>query len=126
MEATMTRLSHRALLIAAAAFMAASPAGWAASDQTAIPDSSRRGSAPMPHAVQAMACGKRTDVVKMLRDTFGETPIAHGLADTGAVAEIFTSSTGTWTIVATAPDGTTCMVGSGQSWRPVVARDGTI
>jgi hypothetical protein len=122
----MTRLSHRAFFIVAATLMIALPVGWAAGDQTAIPDSNRRGAAPMPYAVPAMPCGKRTDVVKMLRDTFGETAIAHGLADTGAVAEIFISSKGTWTIVATAPDGTTCMVGSGQSWQPVVARDGTI
>jgi hypothetical protein len=120
----MTRLSHRALFIAAAALMVALPVGWAAGDQTAIPN--RRGTVPMPHAMQAMPCGKRTDVVKMLRDNFGESPIAHGLADSGAVAEIFISSKGTWTIVATAPDGTTCMVGSGQSWQPVVARDDTI
>ena len=122
----MTRLSHRALFIAAAALMVALPVGWAAGDQTAIPESNRRGTVPMPHAMQAMPCGKRTDVVKMLRDNFGEAPIAHGLADSGAVAEIFISSKGTWTIVATAPDGTTCMVGSGQSWQPVVARDDTI
>ena len=122
----MTRLSHRALFIAAAALMVTLPVGWAASDQTAIPDSNGRGATPMPYAVQAMPCGKRTDVVKMLRDNFGETPIAHGLADSGAVAEIFISSKGTWTIVATAPNGTTCMIGSGQSWQPVVAREGTI
>ena len=50
----------------------------------------------MPGSAQAMQmpCGKRTDVVRMLRENFGEGPIAQGLAHTGAVAEIFISAQG--------------------------------
>jgi hypothetical protein len=70
--------------------------------------------------------GKRTDVVRVLRETFGETAIAQGLAHTGAVAEVFTSAKGTWTILATSPNGLTCMVGSGEAWQPKIAHDGTI
>jgi hypothetical protein len=81
---------------------------------------------PMPPAATAVPCGKRADVVRMLRENFGETQIAHGLANTGAVAEVFISAKGTWTIVATGPTGLTCMIGSGESWQPEVARDGTI
>jgi hypothetical protein len=62
----------------------------------------------------------------MLRENFGESTIAQGLAHTGAVAEVFISAKGTWTIVATSPTGLTCMVGSGESWQPTVARDDTI
>jgi hypothetical protein len=62
----------------------------------------------------------------MLRDNFGEGPIGHGLANTGAVAEVFISANGTWTIVTTTPNGLSCLIGSGESWQPVVARDDTI
>ena len=82
----------------------------------------------MPGSAQAMQmpCGKRTDVVRMLRENFGEGPIAQGLAHTGAVAEIFISAQGNWTIIATSPNGMSCMIGSGQAWQPAVAHDDTI
>ena len=119
----MTQVSNRALLIAAAAVMCALPASSTMSE----PKRAATEYAPAPpYGVQQMQCGKRPDVVRMLREQFGESPIAHGLADSGAVAEVFISSNGTWTIVATSPNGTTCMVGSGRSWQPVVARDDTI
>jgi hypothetical protein len=119
---TMTQVSNRARLIAAAAVLCALPASSTMSEpkRTAVEN------VPAPYGVQQMPCGKRLDVVRMLREQFGESPIAHGLADSGAVAEVFISSNGTWTIVATSPNGTTCMVGSGRSWQPVVARDDTI
>jgi hypothetical protein len=79
-----------------------------------------------PHMVQQMPCGKRTDVIRMLRENFGEGPMGRGLADSGAVAEVFTSANGTWTIVTTSPSGLSCMIGTGQSWQPIVAQDDTI
>jgi hypothetical protein len=117
----MTRVANRTLMIAAAAFLSLSPAELSMSE----PEITAPQGPPPPHILQK-PCGKRDDVVRMLREQFGETPIAHGLSDSGAVAEVFTSSSGTWTIVATAPNGLTCMVGAGQSWQPVVAREGTI
>jgi len=117
----MIRVAHRTLLIAAAALMSTLPADMTLSEtELTAPQGS-----PPPHVMQQQ-CGKRDDVVRMLRQRFGESPVAHGLSDSGAVAEVFTSSSGTWTIVATAPNGMTCMVGSGLSWQPVVARDDTI
>jgi hypothetical protein len=82
----------------------------------------------MPGSAHAMRmpCGKRTDVVHMLRENFGEGPIAPGLAHTGAVAEIFISAQGNWAIIATSPNGMSCMIGSGQAWQPAVAHDDTI
>jgi hypothetical protein len=118
---TMTRVANRTLLIAAAALMSTLPADMTLSE----PEITAPQGSPPPHVLQR-PCGKRDDVVRMLRQQFGESPIAHGLSDSGAVAEVFTSSNGTWTIVATAPNGLTCMVGAGQSWQPVVARDDTI
>ena len=95
----MTRFCNRSLLIAAAGLMVVLPLGWAVGEQPVIPNA---GGFAMPGAAQAMQmpCGKRPDVVRMLRENFGEGPIAQGLAHTGAVAEIFISAQGNWTIVA--------------------------
>jgi hypothetical protein len=125
-EVTMTRVFKRSLLIAAAILMVALPVELAAGDQTETPNRDDDAAPQVPYAMQTVPCGKRTDVVKMLRDNFGETSIARGLADTGAVAEVFISANGSWTIVATSPNGVSCMVGSGEKWQPIVARDGTI
>ena len=119
----MTRFCNRSLLIAAAGLMVALPVGWAVGEQQTTLDV---GEHAMPGPPQAMPCGKRTDVVRILRETFGEGPIAQGLANTGAVAEVFINAEGHWTIVASSPNGLSCMIGAGQSWRPVVARDDTM
>jgi len=125
---TVTRLIRRSIVIAAAGLMAALPLGWAVGEEPAVPEQAVPEPAPraMPYAVQKMPCAARGEVVKMLRDHFGETPIAHGLAHTGAVAEVFLGPKGTWTIVATSPNGLSCMVGSGESWQSQVTHDDTI
>jgi hypothetical protein len=110
------------LLIAAAGLMVALPVGWASGEIPQPRDSAK----PVPYAARPLPCGKRTDIVRVLREAFGETALAQGLAHTGAVAEVFTSPKGSWTIVATSPNGVACMVGSGESWTPTVAHDGTI
>lgn len=73
-----------------------------------------------------LPCGERDRVVQMLKETYGERASAHGLAHTGAVAEVFISPRGTWTIIATSPDGVSCVVGAGDSWQTTIARDDTI
>jgi hypothetical protein len=97
--------------------------GWAAAEEA---QESAAPAAPHPRTATYMPCGKRTDVVKMLRESFGETQIAQGLANTGSVAEVFISSKGTWTIVATSPNGLSCLIGAGESWQAKIAQDGTI
>ena len=121
----MTRSSNRAAFIAVAGLVVALPWGWAVGEQPTSPEAGHA-TPPGPQAMQRMPCGKRTDVVRMLRENSGEGPIAHGLANTGAVAEVFISAEGTWTIVATSPNGLSCMIGTGQAWQPTIARDDTI
>jgi hypothetical protein len=122
----MTRFRNRSLLIAAAGLMIALPLGWAVGEQQTIPDVSGHAMPGRSQAMTQMPCGKRTDVVRMLRENFGEGPIAQGLANTGAVAEVFLNSQGNWTIVVSSPNGLSCMIGAGESWQPVVARDDTM
>ena len=69
-------------------------------------------------------CGARSKFLANLGDRYAEAPTALGLASNGSVLEVLTSKKGSWTIIVTAPNGTTCMVASGQSWemlpQPVV------
>lgn len=121
----MRRFIDRSILIAAAGIIALPLGGAIGQEQAAIPEA-QGPTVSVPQVRQMVPCGKRTEVIRMLREQFGEGVVAHGLAHSGAVAELFTGPNGTWTIVATSPDGMSCMVGAGQSWQPVVASDDTI
>ena len=61
-------------------------------------------------------CGERTRFLEQLGKRFKEAPAALGVVDNGSVLELLTSRVGSWTILVTAPDGTTCMVASGENW----------
>ncbi len=64
-----------------------------------------------------LACGDRTSLLKALGDKYKETPRAIGLSSSGkAVFEVYTSKTGTWTIVMTTTKGVTCIMAAGHSW----------
>ncbi len=68
-----------------------------------------------PAGAQA-ACGDRAKMITHLGATFSEHPVAMGLTSTGAVIEVLTSPSGTWTFLVTDPSGLTCMVASGDGW----------
>ena len=61
-------------------------------------------------------CGERATLMLHLEQKFSEQPIAMGLTARGAVLEVLTSPSGTWTFLVTEPSGRTCMVASGKSW----------
>lgn len=67
-------------------------------------------------APQQVACGKREDMVKALRLQYRESPRAMGLANPTTVIEIFTSTSGTWTILVTRSNGASCVVSAGEAW----------
>jgi hypothetical protein len=66
--------------------------------------------------VMQLPCGTRTEMLDILTQNYGEKEVAHGLANTGALAEVFVGPSGTWTIVATSPNGKSCLIGAGQAW----------
>ena len=71
-----------------------------------------------PPAAQAQAvCGEHRDVVSKLKKGHSEDPISMGLASNGAVIEVFASPSGTFTIVMTLPNGTSCLMMAGESWQ---------
>ena len=69
----------------------------------------------VPVHAQAV-CGDRAKMISHLGANYSEQPVAMGLTSTGAVIEVLTSPSGTWTFLVTEPSGLTCMVASGESW----------
>lgn len=68
-------------------------------------------------------CAERSHVAAQLREAFGERMIGSGLAESGVLFEIYVSPSGTWTLLATTPVGTSCLVGAGEAWDPLPEPD---
>jgi hypothetical protein len=69
---------------------------------------------------QSPPCTKRADIVQHLQGKYSESPVAMGIANNGGVLEVLSSkANGTWTIIITMPNGTSCMIAAGDSWVPV-------
>jgi hypothetical protein len=69
------------------------------------------------NAAPGQSCATRAKVLQHLSHKYSEAPIAIGLAENGGVIEVLTSGQGgTWTIIITMPDGTSCMVAAGEDW----------
>ncbi len=67
-------------------------------------------------AQAGLMCGKHVDFVKALTDKFEEQGKAMAIAGQRNLLEVFTSKSGTWTILMTSPEGKTCIVAAGNSW----------
>jgi len=62
-------------------------------------------------------CAPRPVVLERLTEEYGESRHSIGLGADNVVVEMFASAnTGSWTIIATLPDGMTCLIASGQSF----------
>ncbi len=62
-------------------------------------------------------CAPRDQVIAQLADRYGETRQSIGLGSNNTVIEVFASDdTGTWTILATLPNGLSCLMASGQAY----------
>ena len=70
---------------------------------------------PPAQAQQAMVCGLRDDMGKMLDQRVGEQPQAAGVVG-DRVVELLVSQTGSWTILITSDDGRSCVVTGGDDW----------
>ena len=75
---------------------------------------------PVANAQQPR-CGQRTNIVEWLEKKFGEKRAGVGISREGRLVEIFTSSSGSWTVLLTYPGGPTCLIFSGQNWHPIEA-----
>ncbi len=64
----------------------------------------------------AQTCGDRSKMIGFLARDYQEARTGLGLASNGAVVELYTAKTGTWTMLITRPGGSTCVIGSGENW----------
>ena len=63
-------------------------------------------------------CGERDSVVGKLKSGYGEAFAGGGLQNSSAIFEVwFSEEKGTWTILLTRADGTSCIMASGTNWR---------
>ncbi len=69
----------------------------------------------LPSLAQTV-CGERGDFLRHLSGSYHERPAAISLVSDGAVLEVLTSEKGSWTIIVTRPDGTSCVVAAGEAW----------
>ncbi len=67
-------------------------------------------------SAQNRKCGKRASLIKVLIDKYKETPRALGLSSAKMAMEIYASEKGTWTVMMTMANGTTCIMAAGHSW----------
>ena len=74
-------------------------------------------------AAQAqLVCGERPKMVANLKSFFQEEPKSMGLQADGSVVEVFVSPDGSFTMLVTIPNGTSCVVMAGQDWENLSSR----
>ncbi len=105
MTTMMRRISYRAAACLALALLA-----------VAAPP---LGSDPALAQAAPAICKTRDSLLTQLETKYGEVPVAIGVAG-GALIELLTAKDGmTWTIILTTPKGMSCLVASGDGWRPL-------
>ena len=75
--------------------------------------------APAPAQAQTgqPGCGMRDRMVDHLKTTYGEVRRGGGLQSATGLMELYVSEEGSWTLLLTRPDGTSCPVAVGEAWR---------
>ena len=69
---------------------------------------------------QAQICEKRQRVIAHLAAKYKEAPVAIGVTNAGGLVEVLSTGDGqTWTIIVSSPDGTSCLLATGEGWRPI-------
>jgi hypothetical protein len=75
----------------------------------------------MPNSQQI--CAPRATLVEKLKAEFNEEPQAIGVTHSGGLFEVLSSDSGTWTVLATGPNGVSCLVLSGDGWMSKMERE---
>ncbi len=67
---------------------------------------------------ETLLCGQRASVIGRLGEKYREAPVAIGVTSTGGMVEVLTTGDGgTWTIIVSNPNGTSCLIAVGEGWR---------
>lgn len=75
-------------------------------------------------AISYAACMDRADFMSQAAQRYSEYPIERGLTGTGWVVEVLVSDEGTWTLIATSPEGVSCLLADGIAWQAVESKKG--
>ena len=78
------------------------------------------------YAQGGAVCSDRDKIRNHLGDRYAEYVIAVGLSNNGKMLEVYSSESGSWTIVVVDPYGEACVVASGEAWavqRPPVLEE---
>lgn len=67
-------------------------------------------------------CGSRSTVLERLERDYEERRHSIAVTADGRLLEVLISPSGTWSIIISVPGGSTCLVASGEGWRPVPVR----
>ena len=70
-------------------------------------------------AAVSLPCGSRATMAATLERNYKEIPVSVALANDGNMVEVYSSATGSWTIVITSPSGRSCLVAAGEAWQPL-------
>lgn len=63
-------------------------------------------------------CASREMVIEKLETGYGESFAGGGLQNSSSIFEVwFSKEKGTWTILLTRADGTSCVMAAGTNWR---------
>ena len=68
------------------------------------------------------ACGAREAVIERLSARYGEQRLGAGFQNGRGVLELFAAKSGSWTLLLTLPNGSSCIVAAGEAWREDDAR----
>ena len=80
------------------------------------PETTARAQSQTP--AQTQQCDQRARVIGHLAQKYQETPVAIGITTSGGMVEVLTTGDGgTWTIILSNPNGTSCLVAAGEGWR---------
>ncbi len=67
---------------------------------------------------QTLLCAQRASIIGRLAEKYREAPVAAGVNSAGNMVEILTADDGgTWTIIVSYPNGTSCLIAAGEGWR---------
>ncbi len=67
---------------------------------------------------ETLLCDRRAKIIGGLAEKYREAPVAIGVTSTGSMVEVLTTGDGgTWTIIVSNPNGTSCLIAAGEGWR---------
>ena len=73
-----------------------------------------------PSVAAQQNCPPRDIVLSVLAETRDERPVGAGVSQGGPLIELLASRGGeSWTLIATYPNGRSCLLATGQGWRTI-------